>query len=431
MLKRFYPDDYVDSAYEIPYEELYKKGYRGIVFDVDNTLVEHGAPVTERAIALFERLRKTGYDTCIISNNKEPRVRPLAEAVHSKYVSDAKKPSPKNYIKAMECMKTDVNTTFFVGDQLFTDVWGANRAGMMTILVKPIDKHEEIQIVLKRIAVCEGFEECNYKEIYNRWFPEKIHGIEPANYILNNSWCKPRDMVRLLSTAKNALQNNSKVFSQAVFNSLSKAYSEESLSEIKEELRALYDPTEIETIINCFMGYKTAFSVSQLKKRISTYYAGTVIDTHFNQVIEDLYRLGFLGNFMPISKIYRWQHKGDERVILADEWRLFVHYALHGALSLGARLNFGLTRGEQPETGDVVNAVVQKVIRSFALVEFTHNGESYLGQIHISEFTKLGYGYIGNLSEIVHIDDEYRTALLDYHEKYERWNLQIIPQELE
>ena len=47
-------------------------------------------------------------------------------------------------------MKTDVNTTFFVGDQLFTDVWGANRAGMMTILVKPIDKHEEIQIVLKR-----------------------------------------------------------------------------------------------------------------------------------------------------------------------------------------------------------------------------------------------------------------------------------------
>ena len=78
MLKRFYPDDYVDSAYEIPYEELYKKGYRGIVFDVDNTLVEHGAPVTERAIALFERLRKTGYDTCIISNNKEPRVRPLA-----------------------------------------------------------------------------------------------------------------------------------------------------------------------------------------------------------------------------------------------------------------------------------------------------------------------------------------------------------------
>lgn len=150
MFKRFYPNDYMGSAYEIPYEELYKKGYRGIIFDVDNTLVEHGAPATKRAIELFAQLREMGYDTCIISNNQEPRVRPLAELVGSKYVSNAKKPSPKNYVKAMEDMHTELDTTFFVGDQLFTDVWGANRAGMMTILVKPIDKHEEIQIVLKR-----------------------------------------------------------------------------------------------------------------------------------------------------------------------------------------------------------------------------------------------------------------------------------------
>ena len=236
--------------------------------------------------------------------------------------------------------------------------------------------HPIIQIVLKRIAVCEGFEECNYKEIYNRWFPEKIHGIEPANYILNNSWCKPRDMVRLLSTAKTHFRITARSFHRRCLIVLAKLTLRKAYLKSKKNYGPYMILLEIETIINCFMGYKTAFSVSQLKKRISTYYAGTVIDTHFNQVIEDLYRLGFLGNFMPISKIYRWQHKGDERVILADEWRLFVHYALHGALSLGARLNFGLTRGEQPETGDVVNAVVQKVIRSFALVEFTHNGES-------------------------------------------------------
>ncbi len=286
--------------------------------------------------------------------------------------------------------------------------------------------HPIIQIILKRISVCEGSLDCDYKEIYNRWFPEKIHGIEPASYILNNSWCKPRDMVRLLSVAKNGVQNNSKAFTQSVFNSITRAYSEESLSEIKEELRALYAPTEIDTIINCFVGYKTVFSVSQLKKRISTYFQGTVIDVYFNQVIEDLYRLGFLGNFMPISKTYRWQHKGDERVILAEEWRLCVHYALHGALSLGARLNYGLTRGEQPETGDVINAIVTKVIHSFALVEFMHNGETYLGKIHISEFAKLGYGYIPNLSKMVHIGDEYHASLVDFQEEYNRWNLRLI-----
>lgn len=150
MLKRFYPNIYIGSAYDIDFAGLYRQGYRGVIFDVDNTLVEHGAPVTPRAKALFEKLHHMGFDTCIISNNKEPRVRPLADEVCSKYVSKAGKPSPKNYVKAMTLMDTDKKTTFFVGDQLFTDVWGANRAGMMSILVKPIDRHEEIQIVLKR-----------------------------------------------------------------------------------------------------------------------------------------------------------------------------------------------------------------------------------------------------------------------------------------
>lgn len=150
MLKRFYPDRYYESAYMIEYDELYKNGYRGIIYDVDNTLVEHGAPVTMRALELFDRLHVMGYETCIISNNSEERVKPLADKVKSKYVSKAKKPSPVNYIKAMELMGTDRNNTFFVGDQIFTDVWGANRAGIKSMLVKPIDKHEEIQIILKR-----------------------------------------------------------------------------------------------------------------------------------------------------------------------------------------------------------------------------------------------------------------------------------------
>jgi hypothetical protein len=60
------------------------------------------------------------------------------------------KPSRKGYERAMERMKTDRDTTFFVGDQLFTDVWGANRTGLYSILVKPINPKEEIQIVLKR-----------------------------------------------------------------------------------------------------------------------------------------------------------------------------------------------------------------------------------------------------------------------------------------
>lgn len=150
MLKLFYPGEYVDSTYEIDFEKMYQKGYRGIIFDIDNTLVEHGVPADERAIRLFERLRKIGFHTCTISNNQEPRVKPFADKVQTMFVSNAHKPSTINYKKAMMMMHTDESTTFFVGDQLFTDVWGANRAGIKTILVKPINRKEEIQIVLKR-----------------------------------------------------------------------------------------------------------------------------------------------------------------------------------------------------------------------------------------------------------------------------------------
>lgn len=150
MLEAFYPNRYVDSAYRIPYEKLYEKGYRGIIFDVDNTLVPHGAPADDRAVRLFEELCTIGFASCILSNNKEPRVAPFAETVKSPYIFKGGKPSVKGYERAMEIMGTNRSNTLFIGDQLFTDVWGANRTGLYSILVKPIDSREEIQIILKR-----------------------------------------------------------------------------------------------------------------------------------------------------------------------------------------------------------------------------------------------------------------------------------------
>lgn len=150
MFNRFYPREFVDSAYEIPYEEFYGRGIRGVIFDIDNTLAPHGAPAEQRAVALFEGLRKAGLKTCLMSNNKEPRVSSFAAQVKSPYLHKAGKPRLSGYRRAMELMGTDANTTLFVGDQLFTDVYGANRAGIYGILVKPIHPKEEIQIVIKR-----------------------------------------------------------------------------------------------------------------------------------------------------------------------------------------------------------------------------------------------------------------------------------------
>lgn len=150
MLQRFYPDEYLDSTYDIDFEEKYRQGYRGIIFDIDNTLVPHGFPADERAIALFKRLREIGYKVTMLSNNKEPRVKMFCDAVDAPYIYKAGKPNPANYREAMKNMGTDETNTLFVGDQIFTDVWGANKAGIYSVLVKPIHPREEIQIVLKR-----------------------------------------------------------------------------------------------------------------------------------------------------------------------------------------------------------------------------------------------------------------------------------------
>lgn len=150
ILKQFYPKEWLDSTYEISWEAWHEKGIRGVIFDVDNTLVPHGAPADKRALELFERFHAMGMKTCLLSNNKEPRVAAFAKQVDSPYIYKAGKPSVKNYYRAMELMGTKKNQTLFVGDQLFTDVYGANRAGIYAILVKPIHPKEEIQIVLKR-----------------------------------------------------------------------------------------------------------------------------------------------------------------------------------------------------------------------------------------------------------------------------------------
>ena len=72
------------------------------------------------------------------------------EEIQTNYIFNAHKPSTKNYKKGMEIMGTTIENTIFIGDQLFTDVYGAKRAGIRNILVKPIHPKEEIQIVLKR-----------------------------------------------------------------------------------------------------------------------------------------------------------------------------------------------------------------------------------------------------------------------------------------
>ncbi len=150
MLEIFYPDEMAENTYAIDFEALYQKGYRGIIFDIDNTLVPHGAPADARAEKLFENLKRIGFKCCLLSNNDKERVDMFNERIGVETLEDAHKPSQKGYNKAMKLMGTTSRDTLSVGDQIFTDVWGSRRAGLHTVLVGQLDKKEEIQIILKR-----------------------------------------------------------------------------------------------------------------------------------------------------------------------------------------------------------------------------------------------------------------------------------------
>ena len=107
MFELFFPDEFYSSAYVIDFLQYYKDGYRGIIFDIDNTLVPHGAPADERSIALFKHLKEIGFEALLLSNNKEERVAMFNEQIGVHMIWKANKPFPEKYREAMKIMKTD------------------------------------------------------------------------------------------------------------------------------------------------------------------------------------------------------------------------------------------------------------------------------------------------------------------------------------
>ena len=151
MSRFLFPTEYYDSTYSINFEKYYDEGYDTILFDIDNTLVPHDAMHNEKSRELFKRLKAIGFKICFVSNNDEPRVKEFNKEVGAEYIYKAGKPKGQGYINAIRKLKSQRSKTLFIGDQLFTDIWGANNAGLHAILVNPVAPETKFHIVLKRI----------------------------------------------------------------------------------------------------------------------------------------------------------------------------------------------------------------------------------------------------------------------------------------
>lgn len=151
MKKRFIPDIYLNTVYELDIEALKGKGIKGIIVDIDNTLVSWDTRVPDQKVVdLVCRLASEGFKLCILSNNTRKRVEEFNECLKLPAIHKAVKPSKTAFRRAMKLMGTAAEDTAVIGDQLFTDVLGGNRMNLFTVLVSPISDKEFIWTRLVR-----------------------------------------------------------------------------------------------------------------------------------------------------------------------------------------------------------------------------------------------------------------------------------------
>ena len=151
MIKKLYPTHYIESIFDLPIHELKDKGIKGVIFDIDNTLVPYDVPEpTKEIISFFNELKKAEIAITLVSNNTEDRVVKFNEKLKVLALHKAQKPFTKSFKKALEMMHCTKEQAVIVGDQIFTDVYGGNCVGIATYLVKPISDKDEWQTKVKR-----------------------------------------------------------------------------------------------------------------------------------------------------------------------------------------------------------------------------------------------------------------------------------------
>lgn len=151
MFQLFYPYEYIESVFAIDYQKLYNKGYRGIIFDLDMTLVPHGAGSNSDVDNLFRKISDIGFKTVILSDNNETRIKKFLTNIECPYIAEADKPNPDGFLQAVKMMGLLPDQAVAIGDLMTVDILGSNRAGIAGILVKGITRPGDKGISKRRL----------------------------------------------------------------------------------------------------------------------------------------------------------------------------------------------------------------------------------------------------------------------------------------
>jgi len=150
----FFPDRNVETVRDVDYEELKNSGIRAVIFDLDNTLALWGEEELESEVLdLFEDLQSRGLKVAVLSNSKKKKIKDFVAELPFPHLFNAGKPKSCGFEKILDELGVEAEETAMVGDQLFTDVLGANRMNMYTIQVEPLDPDQEYKFTrINRLA---------------------------------------------------------------------------------------------------------------------------------------------------------------------------------------------------------------------------------------------------------------------------------------
>lgn len=164
----FIPDMYQKSIYNIDYKKLKKRGIKCLLFDLDNTLIPYSVDVpTNKVKDLFLRLEED-FKIIIMSNSGKKRLIPFKEQLNVDVAFSSCKPLKKKYKKIMKIYNFKDTEIAAIGDQLVTDIFGANRNNITSILINPIGENEPVTTKFNRFI-----ERKIYKELLKKGILKK------------------------------------------------------------------------------------------------------------------------------------------------------------------------------------------------------------------------------------------------------------------
>jgi len=259
-------------------------------------------------------------------------------------------------------------------------------------------KHPIFQIWLKRIKNAEIKFNNSFlsdDDLFDKWFDKKINEKDTVDYIIHNTWNKPRDIVRFMQSAKTL---NGVKYNQVVFTNLKREYSKESWKEIAEELNATFTKEQINEIRKLFTGFINIFNYKQLlfqAKAIGLIF----IEENLENILQTLFRVGVIGNLSMDKKQHRWSHKDDDHLLTSNpNYLMEIHFALKNELAITTVSENSLS---YIDAGKIFKCRIDKIFSKRVRVEILDLG--IYPTIHVSELNL--HKYIEDLSTIFNEND--------------------------